>query len=43
VYGLLREEWAASPLAAVPAQLRGEPPESFVVAGEQLSRDAAPS
>lgn len=31
VYGLLREEWAASALAAVPVVLHGEPPESFVV------------
>jgi ribosomal-protein-alanine N-acetyltransferase len=43
VYGLLREEWAASPLAVVPVELRGEPPASFVVADEQLSRGAAPS
>lgn len=35
VFSLLREEWAASPLAAVPAVLRGEPPESFVVAEAQ--------
>jgi ribosomal-protein-alanine N-acetyltransferase len=35
VYGLLREEWEASPLAAVPAEVRGEPPESFVVAEPQ--------
>jgi [ribosomal protein S5]-alanine N-acetyltransferase len=32
VFGLLREEWERSPLAAVPAVLRGEPPEAFVVA-----------
>jgi ribosomal-protein-alanine N-acetyltransferase len=31
VFGLLREEWAASELAAVPVALHGEPPESFVV------------
>lgn len=33
VYGLLREEWAASPLAAVPARLEGEPPPSAFVIG----------
>jgi [ribosomal protein S5]-alanine N-acetyltransferase len=44
VYGLLREEWEASPLAAVPAELRGSPPDAFVVAAEErLSRGAAPS
>jgi len=31
VYGLLRDEWAASRLATVPVTLDGEPPESFVV------------
>jgi ribosomal-protein-alanine N-acetyltransferase len=34
-YGLLRDEWLTSPLAAVPAEVRGEPPESFVVADAQ--------
>jgi len=29
VLGLLRAEWAASPLAAVPAELTGEPPAPF--------------
>jgi len=43
VYGLLREEWAASPLAEVAAELHGELPESFVVTGEGLSSGAAPS
>jgi [ribosomal protein S5]-alanine N-acetyltransferase len=43
VYGLLRGEWATSPLAAVPAELRGTPPESFVVAGAPISSGAAPS
>ena len=46
VYGLLREEWAASPLAAVPVELRGEPPASFVApraASPALSCGAAPS
>jgi ribosomal-protein-alanine N-acetyltransferase len=38
VFGLLRREWEASPLATVPVDVHGEPPESFVV-----SRDAAPS
>jgi len=31
VYGLLREEWAGSALAAVPVALHGEPPQAFVV------------
>ncbi len=35
VYGLLREEWEGSRLAAVPVVLNGEPPESFVVVGAQ--------
>jgi [ribosomal protein S5]-alanine N-acetyltransferase len=35
VYGLLREEWAASPLAAVPVALHGELPEAFLVAAAQ--------
>jgi N-acetyltransferase len=35
IYGMLREDWAASPLAAVPATLHGEPPEAFVVAPAQ--------
>ncbi|MGN6188433.1 MAG: GNAT family N-acetyltransferase [Conexibacter sp.] len=43
VYGLLRGEWAASPLAAVPVELHGDPPAAFVVAGEPLSSGAAPS
>lgn len=38
VYGLLREEWEDSALAAVPVALEGEPPPAFVV-----SFDAAPS
>lgn len=33
LFSLLRAEWEASPLAAVPAELRGEPPRAFVVAG----------
>ena len=41
VYGLLREEWAGSPLAAVPCELHGAPPASFVTAGAPLSRGAA--
>lgn len=32
LFSLLRRELAGSPLAAVPAELRGDPPESFVVA-----------
>jgi len=43
VFGLLREEWASSPLAALPAELHGEPPAAFVVAGDRLSSGAAPS
>jgi hypothetical protein len=31
VYALLRDEWASSALAAVPAELRGAPPESFAI------------
>jgi len=31
MFGLLREDFARSPLAAIPAVLRGEPPEAFVV------------
>jgi [ribosomal protein S5]-alanine N-acetyltransferase len=42
VYGLLREQWAASPLAAVPVELHGAPPGAFVVAGA-VSSGAAPS
>lgn len=30
VFGLLRAEWEASPLAAVPVALHGEPPPAFV-------------
>jgi ribosomal-protein-alanine N-acetyltransferase len=37
VFGLLREEWAAGPLAKLPAAVEGEPPEAFV------SRASAPS
>lgn len=49
IYSLLRDEWSASPLAAVPVELRGTPPGSFVVAegvardGAHVSCDAAPS
>lgn len=32
IFGLLREEWEAGPLAAVPVQVAGEPPPAFVVA-----------
>jgi ribosomal-protein-alanine N-acetyltransferase len=41
VYGLLREEWAASRLAGLPAELRGEPPESFVVSVPQPASGGA--
>jgi [ribosomal protein S5]-alanine N-acetyltransferase len=40
VYGLLREDWKSAPLAAVPVELQGEPPESFVVGGDQLAQPA---
>jgi ribosomal-protein-alanine N-acetyltransferase len=30
VFGLLRAEWEASPLSAVPVAVRGEPPEAWV-------------
>jgi ribosomal-protein-alanine N-acetyltransferase len=45
VYSLLREEWAASPLAAVPVALEGAPPAAFVAAdgGPRVSFGAAPS
>lgn len=45
VYSLLREEWAASPLAAIPVTLRGRPPAAFVAAadGSRVSSGAAPS
>jgi [ribosomal protein S5]-alanine N-acetyltransferase len=44
VYGLLREEWGTSPLAAVPAELRGTAPAAFVVAeAHPVSFGAAPS
>jgi ribosomal-protein-alanine N-acetyltransferase len=41
VYGLLRDEWETSSLAAVPAVLHGEPPESFVV--EQARSSGQPA
>jgi [ribosomal protein S5]-alanine N-acetyltransferase len=31
VFGMLREEWKASPLAEVPVQVTGSPPAAFVV------------
>jgi ribosomal-protein-alanine N-acetyltransferase len=37
VFGLLRDEWAAGPLAALPATVEGDPPAAFV------SRASAPS
>ncbi|HEX4807005.1 MAG TPA: GNAT family protein [Conexibacter sp.] len=43
VYSLLRDEWAASPLAAVPARLVGAPPEAFLADGPPVSSAAAPS
>lgn len=35
IFGLLRADFARSPLAAVPTELRGEPPEAFVVASSR--------
>lgn len=32
MFGLLRDDFARSPLAAIPGELRGEPPPAFVVA-----------
>jgi ribosomal-protein-alanine N-acetyltransferase len=32
VFGMLRDDWRASPLHDVPAQIAGEPPAAFVVA-----------
>jgi len=44
VFSLLREEWERSPLAAVPAEIEGEPPPGFVVAWPGgATRAAAPS
>jgi [ribosomal protein S5]-alanine N-acetyltransferase len=44
VFSLLRAEWEASALAAIPVELRGEPPEPFVVGdGSHLNSAAAPS
>jgi len=44
VYSLLREEWAASPLAATPVTLDGAPPPAFVVGdGARVSSGAAPN
>ncbi|HET6447867.1 MAG TPA: GNAT family N-acetyltransferase [Conexibacter sp.] len=42
VYGLLRAEWEASPLASVPFALEGEPPAAFVAA-DRVRHGAAPS
>jgi [ribosomal protein S5]-alanine N-acetyltransferase len=41
IYGLLRGDWEASALAAVPVALHGEPPESFVVADAQPASGGA--
>ncbi len=43
VLGLLRDEWQAGPLAAVPVTLDGAPPPAFVAPARELSRDAPPS
>lgn len=32
VFGLLRDDWEASPLRAVPVEIEGDPPPAFVVA-----------
>ncbi len=42
VYSWLKDEWEASPLAAVPVRVHGSPPPEFVV-GQELSSAAAPS
>ncbi|MGB2712391.1 MAG: GNAT family N-acetyltransferase [Conexibacter sp.] len=39
-FGLLRAEWRDSPLAAVPTELHGEPPQAFVVAPSQTAGGA---
>ncbi len=41
VYGLLREEWEASRLAAVPVTLHGEPPEAFTVGERPAAQPAS--
>lgn len=41
VFSLLRRDWAATPLAAVPAEVAGEPPPAFRPAGPR--RPAAPA
>jgi ribosomal-protein-alanine N-acetyltransferase len=41
VYSWLKDEWEASPLAAVPVQVNGSPPPEFVLG--ELSSAAAPS
>nr|WP_246345645.1 GNAT family protein [Conexibacter arvalis] len=41
LFSLLRAEFAGSPLAALPAQVRGEPPEAFVVAPAALPGQAS--
>jgi [ribosomal protein S5]-alanine N-acetyltransferase len=48
VYSWLKEEWARSPLAAVPVEVRGTPPPAFVCttadrSGPSFSSAAAPS
>jgi ribosomal-protein-alanine N-acetyltransferase len=43
LYGLLREEWERSSLAAISCELVGEPPAAFVATGASLSRGGAPS
>jgi [ribosomal protein S5]-alanine N-acetyltransferase len=41
VYGLLRDEWESSPLAALPAQLHGTPPDAFAVDAAQPAGSGA--
>jgi ribosomal-protein-alanine N-acetyltransferase len=43
LYGLLRDEWERSSLAAMPCELVGEPPAAFLATGTPLRRGAAPS
>jgi [ribosomal protein S5]-alanine N-acetyltransferase len=44
VFSWLKAEWERSPLAAIPVQVRGDPPPAFVCqTGRSLSSAAAPS
>lgn len=41
LFSLLRDEWERTPLAAVPVEVSGEPPERFVVGGAQTAGGGA--